>query len=193
MCRSEVAGQRLWQLLTTFVNFHQQLHSYQSGIVVLFSHYLSCSDKTYQLGTLGVGWTIFWVTLVILLLFWSESAPMSFYPSMKLNGSLQHWATAACLLLFQDHNWVVGSSYHITQKGTLRSFIQYTKEWPFQNKNQQQEQSTLDGYVPLLQTGQLFWPLLSWFQSCYTEDSRAWEGRWLGCITTTTITTTTLV
>ena len=69
MSGSEVTGQRLQQLFTTFCSgFHLWLHSYKSGFVVLFQCYQSGKHETYrysvQLGKLGIGQTIFWVAFV---------------------------------------------------------------------------------------------------------------------------------
>ena len=66
--------------MTTLYHFssdcHLQLRSYQNGFIVLFPHYLSGKPETYRyfvwLGTLGIGWTIFWVAFgdFIVVLAW---------------------------------------------------------------------------------------------------------------------------
>ena len=143
--------------MTTPYHFHSdfclQLCSYQSGFIVLFPHYLSHRYKTYrysvQLGTFDIAWTLFWVAFDFIVLFaWECNHVIS--SIAKLDGGLQRRTTATCLLLFQEHDWLIGRSNHITRKGIFRSFVQCTKEWFFQNKNQQHVQIALDKYVPLI-------------------------------------------
>ena len=129
-------------------DFHLKLCSYHNGLIVSFLCYLSRKHKTYRYSVQLC--TCCWLNNILscvwwfVILVWECNHVIS--SIVKLNGSLERRTRGACLLLFQDHNWVVGSSYHITQKGTLRSFIQYTKEWPFQNKNRQHEENVLDEY-----------------------------------------------
>ena len=58
----------------------------------------------------------------------------------------------ACFGLKSTTDCLVDQFILITQKGILRSFIQYTKEQLFQNKTnkRQPEQNVFDEYVPFL-------------------------------------------
>ena len=54
---------------------------------------------------------------------------------MKRNGGLQFWTTAVGWRSFQEHDWLIDRSDHVTQKDIVRSFTQYTKERLFQGQN----------------------------------------------------------
>ena len=143
-CRSEV--------MTTPYHFCSDL--FYGGVLqewicsLLFPRYSSCKRNTYrysvQLGTFSIGRTIFWVAFgyFIVVLAWQCSHVIS--SIAKLNGSLQGWLTASCLLSFQEHNWGICRSDHITWKGILRSITRYTKERLFPNKKRQEEQNAFD-------------------------------------------------
>ena len=90
----------------------------------------------------------FELLLVTLLLLWHDSATMSFLPLLSSVGGLQCQTTAVCLLLFQEHNWVIVRSYHAkgccekihpVHKGTAlskqktdsRNKIHWTRTFPY--------------------------------------------------------------
>ena len=132
---------------------------------------------------------------MILLLFWCENATLSFLSSLSsIAASSAEQQSHACFRFKSTSEWSAGQV--VLHKGNLISFIQYTKERLFQNNNRQQEQNALDEYVHLFQPPR---KLGSCSNLCFrdfanvTLKTRAWVGRWSGCITTTTITTSTLV
>ena len=160
MCGSEVADQRL-RLSFRFASTTAFL---QEWIRSTISTFLSRKHKTFwysvQLGTLGVGRTIFLVAFGDYSVVLMSECNHVISSVTELNGGLQRWTTAACLLSFQRRKWEISRSNHTTQKGILRTFIQYKKERLFKNKNRQQEQNALDEFVPLLQW--LLQPHESW-------------------------------
>ena len=127
MCRSEVMGQWLRQLLTTFTqNFCLQKHSYLSGSIYYYFH-LICHVNMKRIHILHsfAPWAwfeqYFELWLVILLLFWCENTTVSFLPSVSsMAASSPDLSTAACLLLFLEHKWVICMSNHT--KRNLKKF-----------------------------------------------------------------------
>ena len=141
LCGSEVTDQRLRQLPTTFVLiFRLHMCSYRSGFIwdVLFPRDLSRRPESYRysvwLGTAGIDRAIFPVTFgdFIVVLAWECDHVLS--SVARLSGALQRRTTAAGLLSFQEYNRLIGRSNYITQKGSSRSFIQYTAKTDRMNK-----------------------------------------------------------
>ena len=144
---------------------------------MIFVRYAWNVQVFVQLGTIGIGRTIFWANHAI-----SSITGVEWH--------LQCWITATGVLSFRKHTGLISSSNHIMQNGSWRSFIQHTKEHLFLNKRLTTGIKCV-GWVCSLTTittdaGQLYEPLLSWFlPQCV--DSCTWVERWSGCVTTTSI------